>query len=51
MIGAILFVLGLAWLVFQIWMIIHALKKKKWIWFVLNFTGIGALVYFFAIKK
>lgn len=56
--GVFNFLVGLVVLAFIIWMIIDCVSRKfkveaeKWIWVVVIFLtkGIGALVYFFAIR-
>jgi hypothetical protein len=38
---------------FQIWMLIHALREKEWMWalFILFFPGFGAFWYFFSVYR
>ena len=43
----------LAVTVFQIWMLIHALRNREWIWAFLIFigSGIGAMCYYFVVYR
>lgn len=45
--------ISLAVVVFQLWMLIHALRNREWIWAVFIFigSGIGALWYFFMVYR
>ena len=43
----------LAMTVFQVWMLIHALRNREWIWafFIFIGSGLGALWYYFAVYR
>jgi hypothetical protein len=43
----------LAVAVFQIWMLIHAVRNREWIWAVIIFigSGLGALWYYLSIYR
>jgi hypothetical protein len=43
----------LAILVFQVWMFVHALRNREWVWafFIFIGYGIGALWYYFTVYK
>jgi len=43
----------LAMTVFQIWMVVHALRSREWIWalFIFIGSGIGALWYYFSVYR
>jgi hypothetical protein len=44
---------SLAIIVFQLWMFIHALRNREWIWAIFIFIGygIGAFWYFFSVYR
>jgi len=43
----------LAMTVFQIWMLIHALRNREWVWafFIFIGSGLGALWYYFSVYR
>ncbi|HEX9046699.1 MAG TPA: tetratricopeptide repeat protein [Verrucomicrobiae bacterium] len=45
--------LWLAVAVFQLWMLIHALRNREWLWalFIFLGSGLGAFWYFFAVYR
>jgi hypothetical protein len=45
--------LGLLLLAFQLWMFVHALRNREWIWAVFIFIGFGlaAMLYFFLVYR
>ncbi len=44
---------GLAVMVFQIWMLIHALRQREWLWafFIIIGSGLGAFWYYFTVYR
>lgn len=45
--------LGLAVIIFQLWMLIHALRNREWLWalFIFIGSGIGAIWYYFSVYR
>jgi len=45
--------IGLAVMAFQIWMLVHALRSREWVWAVLIFigSGLGAICYFLFVYQ
>lgn len=45
--------LGLALLVFQVWMLIDAFRRREWLWLflIMAFPGFGTLFYFFTVYR
>ena len=43
----------LAMTVFQIWMLVHALRSREWLWafFIFIGSGLGAIWYFFSVYR
>jgi hypothetical protein len=43
----------LAMTVFQLWMLVHALRNREWLWafFIFIGSGLGALWYYFAVYR
>src|SRR6185436_921245 len=39
--------------IFQIWMIIDAIRRQEWLWlvFIIAFPGLGTLLYFFNVYR
>src|SRR3954453_6039896 len=42
--------LALIFFVFQIWMFIHAVRNRDWIWAVLIFCGLGIWYFFYVYR-
>jgi len=44
---------AIAFLVFQVWMIVDAVRRQEWLWlvFILAFPGFGTFWYFFAVYR
>jgi tetratricopeptide (TPR) repeat protein len=51
--GLLGFVFFLAVFVFQVWMFVHAIRSGEYIWaaFILFFSGLSALLYFFLVYR
>ena len=45
--------LGLLLVAFQVWMLVHAVRNREWIWAVFIFIGFGlaAMLYFFLVYR
>ena len=43
----------LAVMIFQLWMLIHALRNREWLWalFIFIGSGIGAIWYYFSVYR
>src|SRR5688572_9074767 len=43
----------LAFVVFQVWMIVDAIRRQEWLWlfFILVFPGLGTFWYFFSVYR
>src|SRR5580704_5957833 len=39
--------------VFQIWMLIHAIRRQEWLWavFIFFFWGVSSILYFFLVYR
>jgi len=45
--------ISLAIVAFQVWMLIHALRNREWLWafFILIGSGLGAIFYYFSVYR
>src|SRR5215472_8265006 len=44
---------SLAIIVFQIWMLVHAIRNHEWLWafFIFIGSGLGAILYYFFVYR